>query len=909
LNNWLEKNRTLVFRYLLFLGVYLIFKDSIEALLGNIGALINCTSLPFRIGLIIIFFLGFVIYAELVDRKFLISKNINFSFIVVISCYTISRIVSKTIEFQPIDYHIKYLDIIYLFFIVHILLLKHSKWGQEIVRNSTNNFFIDDSIYEGVIDNELLVDELVDKVDGFYPKNSFSIGISASWGYGKSTFLHRFKSKYEEKNNEAVLFWFRVWKNKGSKAIIENFFNELAYNLSPYSSEITSDIKKYTDAILNVTPTELGKIIEAGKDVFREDETLENYYSDIRKAIQKIDRQVIILLDDLDRLEASEIIDTFRIIRALSDFSNVIFISGYDRKYLNDTLTKTKNKYLNKIFQFELNLLPYDERVVRQFILGGIRDKYVQKEDTEKNNVFPSFYTLFQGRRPSLITLNDVLGTNSVSTYNTVILKWNTFLKTYRDCKRFLNEFTFSFSFLDRKDVHLPEYILLKLLFFRYRELINTIFLEPENVLSCKKLDFVNDKLQDSSIDYGDVFVFDDASRERLLNHLEESQNYSKEDMDIILDVFNKLFGAASIDFYQKHPNSISKIYYTQTYVRNGIAGASYKYSDFEDALKDDALQELIEATRDFTKQTMYQVQAEIKSFLFKQSMSTKEHFKKSLKGLNSLDGSFLPADNNQLIELIEKGKENLFDNSDDALEEVLSEIIKTDYIGNIDKLLSEIRINQLRKERVDLYNQDKYIKYDNPFELDKNLKDTLLNKLKFVIEETSRIDLLWEAYHLYTEVLAGDHMIIRSIEANELMKQNIVSKPHFHFWQDKFEFSHNTSGNVPDEYLDFKPNDFLAQIFSKPEDIKNIIKDPKNGARVDAMKTNGFKRYIEFIDSLDSLPAYSGDYSIERLKKILSVLEYFESEGFKPINGKKFKELWDSQPNHQTFENNDTTN
>ena len=105
----------------------------------------------------------------------------------------------KTIEFQPIDYQIKYLDIIYLFFIVHSILLKRSNWGQEIVRNSTNNFFIDDSIYEGVIDNELLVDELVDKVEGFYPKHSFSIGISASWGYGKSTFLHRFKSKYEEK--------------------------------------------------------------------------------------------------------------------------------------------------------------------------------------------------------------------------------------------------------------------------------------------------------------------------------------------------------------------------------------------------------------------------------------------------------------------------------------------------------------------------------------------------------------------------------------------------------------------------------------------------------------------------------------------------------------------------------------
>ena len=98
-------------------------------------------------------------------------------------------------------------------------------------------------------------------------------------------------------------------------------------------------------------------------------------------------------------------------------------------------------------------------------------------------------------------------------------------------------------------------------------------------------------------------------------------------------------------------------------------------------------------------------------------------------------------------------------------------------------------------------------------------------------------MDLLWEAYHLYTEVLAGDHMIIRSIEANELMKGHIVTKPHFHFWQDKFEFSHNTSGNIPEEYLEFKPNDFLAQIFSKPEDITKIIEDSENRALVSAMK------------------------------------------------------------------------
>ena len=120
-------------------------------------------------------------------------------------------------------------------------------------------------------------------------------------------------------------------------------------------------------------------------------------------------------------------------------------------------------------------------------------------------------------------------------------------------------------------------------------------------------------------------------------------------------------------------------------------------------------------------------------SYLSKQ-LTQKNNFEKLLKGLNSLGGSFLPIDNRQLIKLILDGKQNLYDNSDDAIEEVLTNVIQVDYIGNIEALLRDIRINQLRKERRDLYSSDSYVDYDTPFENEKNLKDTLLNKLKICI-------------------------------------------------------------------------------------------------------------------------------------------------------------------------------
>ncbi len=877
------------------MSLYLIFRESVESLMTEIGHLIEYNSTVFKVGVVLALLLILVKYGDLIEKKYLISKGINFVIILVISCYSISRAISDNLSFHPLEYSFKYLDLLYFILIVHLILLLNSNWGKKIEKKDKNkDFFIDDKIYEGVIDNELMVNELVSKVNDFYPEHSFSIGINASWGYGKSTFLNRFKLKFEETNKDAIIFWFRVWKNKGSKAIIENFFSELAHNLSPYSSEISNDIRKYTDAILSISPSNIGKIIEAGKGIFKEDDTLENYYVDIKEAIKKIDKQVIILLDDLDRLEAEEIIDTFKIIRALSDFSNVIFISGYDRSYLDDTLTRTKNKYLNKIFQFELNLLPYDEGTIRNYVLDEIREKYVKKNETEDISIFQAFHTLFQGSTSRFIVFDDVLGSNSRFTQTTK-LNWNTFLKTYRDCKRFLNEFTFNFSFIKKEDVHFPEYILLKLLFFRYRGLANSIFLKPERILNCKKIDFINNKLEDSTVDFGDVFVYDKSSQERLHQLLENLKNYSAEDIEIIDSVFNKLFQETNLEYYEKYPNSISKIYYIQTYVRNGIAGASYKYSDFENAFRSNKLIEIIKATTEFTPQTMYQVQGEIKSFIFNQQVNAKSEFIKILRGLNELSGSFLPADNKKTITIIKEGKKNLFNNSDDALEEVLTEIIKVDFIGNIDKLLSEIRIDHLRKQRNDLYNSDRYINYENPFELDNNLKDTLLNKLKYVSDHNGRIDLLWEAYHQCIEAIAGDYIVIVSPEANQIMRHNIQMKPHYHYWLDKFDFSHNTSGNIPEEYLDFRPNDFIAQIFSKPIDIKDIIMDPQNKARVESMKINGFKRYIEFINSLNSLPAYNGKYTLERLKKISKVLDVFETGGYKPIKGKEYKEIWDS--------------
>jgi Cdc6-like AAA superfamily ATPase len=225
--------------------------------------------------------------------------------------------------------------------------------------------FLEDSLYvDSEIDNEQILQKLISSISGYKPKVAFSIGLNAVWGYGKSSFLHRFKDEYKKKNPKEIIFWNRIWKNKGSIAIIENFFEELKDNLKPYSGEISEDINKYVDSILSLSSTDLHKIINVGTNALSENSTLEKYFSDINDNIKKIDKQIIILLDDLDRLEKTEILNTLKLIRTLSDFNNVIFIAGYDRKYIVETIEMPKDNYLDKIFNVEINLLPFDEESI-----------------------------------------------------------------------------------------------------------------------------------------------------------------------------------------------------------------------------------------------------------------------------------------------------------------------------------------------------------------------------------------------------------------------------------------------------------------------------------------------------------------------------------------------------------------
>jgi hypothetical protein len=101
--------------------------------------------------------------------------------------------------------------------------------------------------------------------------------------------------------------------------------------------------------------------------------TLSERKEAVEKHFRKFRKKIIVVLDDLDRLEAEELLDVFRLIKAVGDFSNIIYVLSFHKKSVSSTLEKhlsfeSGDQYLEKFIQYSFDLPPvYGEQLLGLF--------------------------------------------------------------------------------------------------------------------------------------------------------------------------------------------------------------------------------------------------------------------------------------------------------------------------------------------------------------------------------------------------------------------------------------------------------------------------------------------------------------------------------------------------------------
>ena len=214
---------------------------------------------------------------------------------------------------------------------------------------------------------------------------------------------------YSDKDNLISIF-FQSLKNKIELQDNEELKKEVGKALNDYAGafdalSLIPIVGSGVAAILKTVAQAQGTNLMQGADLEKTKELLES-------ALVEVNKKIVIIIDDIDRLTNSQIRDVFQLVKQVADFPNIIYILAMDREVVRRALQEVHNvdgnEYLQKIIQ-----VPFEIPELRKSKLNSIffsRLDEVVKEISDKIKWDDMYWKdVFQNCiEPYINTLRDV---------------------------------------------------------------------------------------------------------------------------------------------------------------------------------------------------------------------------------------------------------------------------------------------------------------------------------------------------------------------------------------------------------------------------------------------------------------------------------------------------------------------
>ena len=213
-------------------------------------------------------------------------------------------------------------------------------------------------------------------------EHSFSVGIAGEWGMGKSSFFNLFKQILGEEDykDHTIIVEFNPRSCTDVKDIQQEFFNKFASELSKYHSGITRDMQRYQDALQLPENNFVIRLLRLLPSL-----TTSKSKGVINDVIKEVGKRIYVLIDDFDRLTAQEILEVMKVVDRNGDFRQTVFITAYDKEYVNNVLKnylkhRKNDLFTDKYFNYELLLPIQPKKVLTDYIKESIGNKLKEEK-------------------------------------------------------------------------------------------------------------------------------------------------------------------------------------------------------------------------------------------------------------------------------------------------------------------------------------------------------------------------------------------------------------------------------------------------------------------------------------------------------------------------------------------------
>lgn len=244
----------------------------------------------------------------------------------------------------------------------------------------------------------------------------FSLALIGDWGSGKSSFLKKLEDEIHKEKKDIIIY-LNVWELENIQNILQEIEKEFDNIIFKHDKikwtfyHLRSILIKNYFSLLSKYFTENNINITSPFS-----NTIKDSKNEYNKLLQRVleDKKIVLILDELDRLEAKEDIQNiFKIIRYLTSFDKVFTITGVD---LNKLPKEIELDYIHKIFNSKY-VIP---KTSRSELLTFLRE--------EGSNQLSDFIDKEK--------FNNILNTN----INKIDLCLIDFIRNYREAKSILND-------------------------------------------------------------------------------------------------------------------------------------------------------------------------------------------------------------------------------------------------------------------------------------------------------------------------------------------------------------------------------------------------------------------------------------------------------------------------------------
>ncbi|WP_459195803.1 KAP family P-loop NTPase fold protein [Wukongibacter baidiensis] len=265
---------------------------------------------------------------------------------------------------------------------------------------------------------------LANKLNAYKYNNPLTLGLMGKWGCGKTSIINMVLESINEENVNVIEF--NPWFFSNRKQLLSDFFQLLANQIGYEDTKkdmrnLGKDLRIYAKFLkpLSLIPQIAHVIAPLSKGIddfgsFFEDYTefQEVNLTDIKKRIdnelKEYHKKVLVVIDEIDRLEDEEIKEIFRLVRSVGDFNNIIYLLSFDRDKVK-TVFSGGEEYIDKIVNIPLYVPEISQHSINKIFKEEIA--MITQSDSRLNSNYWYWIhrTVFQNKFYNLRELNRFL--------------------------------------------------------------------------------------------------------------------------------------------------------------------------------------------------------------------------------------------------------------------------------------------------------------------------------------------------------------------------------------------------------------------------------------------------------------------------------------------------------------------